>query len=370
MGPSTSTVGEIASWGNTVGTLLRQGPATITDNKTGAITTDSSAFQGASRAGITAAQIYGMTTAFRPLFTYDTVRAVTEATAGSGGGLINVNGVASYLLNNMSAFSGIQNATAFFGVTANGTPGSFSWGINTVSTDTTVSEISGVAGMQVKGAEFNLNINRPDTTGWGIGLVGASFVQPTGFFPGIWIGGLGTGIKWSNSIEIADGVSRDRALYIGAASSPCSTGCNGSLVSFGYNKASDGVHEEYNLMVDAFNAFNVLGPSSPSITNVLNVGGGTSPVSFIASGNSMGTGGGGNFFVKNGGTIVGGIGNSSINGEIAYSLDFQIFSGPGPMLFSSSTAGFIFQDGLVQGTPTAYACFDASNHLVRSVSAC
>ncbi|HEX2941537.1 MAG TPA: hypothetical protein VHO91_10850 [Rhodopila sp.] len=146
----------------------------------------------------------------------DAVRGVATAPAGSN--ITNVNGVAAYVLNNLSTSVTANggNGVSLFGVITAGANGANNWGINTNVED------AGKTGVHLWN-EFDFNVDNPQTTVNGLIIQGASSAKPS-LANGFVVSGLnlaaslgqGTPVPWDNAFVTGDGAATV-AMQIGLA---------------------------------------------------------------------------------------------------------------------------------------------------------
>lgn len=212
IGPLTSTVGELASFNNTGGTLLRQGAATLTDNITTGITVDYGSLSVYSATGISANQIYQATTSVT-VTSYDVVRGVLNVPSGTT--VTNEHAVGGFIRNNNPSGSGgtAGDGVTLFGAGISAANGAHTWGINTVLTDNTTYGVSGGTGRQLWN-EFDFNVTSTATEVHGLRLVGASLVAPTAVSAAFEVGEIGSGIPWPSAFFTFDGAATN-GLIIG-----------------------------------------------------------------------------------------------------------------------------------------------------------
>lgn len=177
-GPSPTGVNELASWNSTIGSLLRQGAAFLTDDKTGAFTTDDGGLTVLSKPGITAMDVAQITCNFCGYKNYDAIRGVAVANAGND--VLNTTGVAGYVRNQQpTGVMGLsKNAVALQGFATGEVDGSQTWGLNTVTMDNSAAVIHSGA-RAIVGYEADIIVTSPLTAAFGMFLIGNSMVQPT-----------------------------------------------------------------------------------------------------------------------------------------------------------------------------------------------
>lgn len=213
VGPSTTTVNELAVWNNATGTLLRQhSPGQITDSQTAPITADGAALTGYSRAGLSAQVIYQMTTNAVGPKNYDGIRSVVDYTAGSS--TTNGTALAAYVVNH--AVSTVvpsvnaANAASLFAVGVSAVDGAQTWGGNVICVDSTVYGTGGGSGRGCHGFEIDVNLSNSSTIGQGLLLAGASTAtpcEPGCAFPAIQVIPLGTNVQWAAAVVTNPGAT-------------------------------------------------------------------------------------------------------------------------------------------------------------------
>jgi hypothetical protein len=211
--PSAATaVGEVASFNNTTGSLLRQGAAQITDNKAGSITADGSAMTGVSQAGLTANQIYewSIGPGSTPAPSYDGVRGVASQVAGST--VLDVNGIAGYAVNYNPRSGSAQVSGGLKGISVCAANNTSCWGQFAIVADglgTSGPALSGVALFH----EYDYNVRNAGTT---VGfLIGGTWqAQPVSATGPTVLKPVGTG-SWQYAFGTADGCCTT-AFRIGA----------------------------------------------------------------------------------------------------------------------------------------------------------
>jgi hypothetical protein len=166
-GPASSIAIELASFADTTGKLLRQGPAHLTDNKTtGPLTGSSTALVVTSDGTLPDAEIGSNVN-------YQAIAGVSNLPPGTSG-LVNVVGVSGFVTNNAVSPSGAgPNAVALYGWAQGKVANSWTWGINT--------NILTMAGLSAGGTlynEFDLSAFNANDVIIGLQLAGDSRVQP------------------------------------------------------------------------------------------------------------------------------------------------------------------------------------------------
>jgi hypothetical protein len=167
-GSGSSSINEIVSFNNTLGTLLRQGAAQVTDSRTAPITADGAAVTGFSQGGITSQAIFnqsvmsGNATTFND---YDSLRGVSLAPALST--VNQVNGISGYTINNTVPIGQRTQTVAVFGDAVCAVNNSNCWGVDTIVSDNPTQTNTGVTAGTGKFLynEFDLNITSPSTQG-------------------------------------------------------------------------------------------------------------------------------------------------------------------------------------------------------------
>lgn len=230
VGPVSSTIGEVASFNATGGTALRQGAATLTDNKTTALLVDGAALKVSSQSSsVDALYIWRCavsatcTTTVSP-GNYDAVRGVAVSPATQVVSL--VNGVAGYLMNSTpraSPYPGFPVATAINGVGICDADGCGTWGINTIVTDNRGQTISAHGPRFIFGGEFDVQAMSTETRVFGVLTGGTSLVQPysADAFNCLYLDGsaaAGKVAKWSGCYESQNGAAT-RFAVIGSIES-------------------------------------------------------------------------------------------------------------------------------------------------------
>jgi hypothetical protein len=249
--PSTATaIGELVSFNNATGTLLRQGAAKITDNQTGAITTNGATISANTDGNIiTQQQIYDWV--FCNLCTtggtYDAIRGVGIANVGTTTQL--VNGVAGYVMASAPIAGAFPTAVALFGQGIADANGSSVWGINTALSDNRGLFASTGTGKTLNN-ELDLSFTSPSTTGIGLVIQGVSPSQPA-FALGFSCGPLDLfnvqsnttpRAQWSQCFQTADW-STQVGLILGRQGGKAGTpNLNSQVLALGYDR-SDGTAE-------------------------------------------------------------------------------------------------------------------------------
>lgn len=177
-GPTPTIINEIASWNSITGNALRQGTAFLTDNKTGAYTTDAAGITVLSKPGITAMDVANITCNNCGYKNYDALRGVAIANAGSD--VINTTGVAGYVRNQQAAgLLGLsKNAVALFGIATGEVDNTQTWGLNTVTMDNTVYATRTGSGRSIVGYEADLIPTNALTATFGVYVIGNATTQP------------------------------------------------------------------------------------------------------------------------------------------------------------------------------------------------
>src|SRR5215469_5505405 len=239
VGPNSTSLNEIASFNNTVGTLLREGAAQATDNKTGAITTTGASLAGVTSSAVSADQILAYTfctsSACLPLPSsgagnYDGVRGVGISNASTTTPI--VAGVSGYVLSDQAFVGAGPSSVALFGTGAVNVDGGAVWGINTNVSDHQYRTASGVAATvrRITGAEFDVSASYTNTDITGILIAGNSVVQPTNSTAisvvgqDFSAGTPGSIAKWSQALFTFDGVATHFALIGTATPTATATG--------------------------------------------------------------------------------------------------------------------------------------------------
>jgi hypothetical protein len=140
-GPTVTAIAEITSFNNTVGTLLREGAAQISDNQTGAVVTTGATLAGITNPTFSADQILAFTFCTAPCLplpaagggNYDGVRGVGVANPGTTVPI--VAGVSGYVLANQPFSGVVPFAVSLFGTGAVNVDGGRVEGINTNISD-------------------------------------------------------------------------------------------------------------------------------------------------------------------------------------------------------------------------------------------
>lgn len=163
-----------------------------------------------------ATQIYNMSvcTAFPcgspPFANYDALQGAAYAPSGTT--VTNTTGIAGYVFN-QAAGGSAGNAVAVFGIGASAANGAFTWGVNTLVTDSTAQSPSAYTGNILQGYESDFNVTSPNTEVFGITIEGASIVQPA-VANGYSVGIIGPGLVWTTGFISANGCCSN-ALSIG-----------------------------------------------------------------------------------------------------------------------------------------------------------
>ncbi|HEX2941527.1 MAG TPA: hypothetical protein VHO91_10800 [Rhodopila sp.] len=171
----------------------------------------------------------------------DAVRGVATAPAGSD--MTNVNGVASYVLNDISttAAANSGNGVSFFGVITAGVDGANNWGINTNVED------AGKSGVNLLN-EFDFNVGNSGTKINGLIMQGASSAKPyqaNGFVIGnlnlsYATTGQGSSIPWSNGFVTEDAAAQT-AIQIGLAGARSGANLTSQPIAMASTDASGGI---------------------------------------------------------------------------------------------------------------------------------
>ena len=216
VGPGSSAVNEVASFNNTTGTLLRQGPAMISDSQTSAINAEGATFLSRTQSGFTAQQIANwiFCNACNVGVSYDAIRGIGILNPGSTIDL--VNGVAGYVMARQAISGPFPTSVALFGMGIADVNNASVWGINTALSDNRGLSASGGTGRGLYN-EFDLNVTSTATTGAAVLMGGGSVAQGT--VSGAvcsWqdAGNHGTVAKWQNCLFSNDGAAIT-GLYLG-----------------------------------------------------------------------------------------------------------------------------------------------------------
>jgi hypothetical protein len=186
VGPNATTINEITSWSNALGTLLRSGPSAVSEKRTGAIAVTGASITGTTNDAVTADQILAYTFCTAPCLplpamgggNYEGIRGVGISTAGTTVPI--VAGVSGYVMANQPFVGFGPSSVALFGTGAVNVNGGSVWGVNTNVSDRQYRAAQSSTGnRRVVGAEFDVSASYPDTNVTGILVAGNSVVQPT-----------------------------------------------------------------------------------------------------------------------------------------------------------------------------------------------
>jgi hypothetical protein len=169
---------------------------------------------------------------------FDNLVSIVTATAGTTSNILNTTAMAAYIDNNNATYNAgaAQNAVAYFGIARSKVSNAYSWGINTIVTDS-----NGITGAVINN-EFDLNVYSASTSAYGLVLVGASTQTPAesaGFVVGTLSNQSPGTIKWGQSIWSQDGAS-DIGILLGATSLP-GTSVPGQQIRLNYYDSSGGI---------------------------------------------------------------------------------------------------------------------------------
>jgi hypothetical protein len=243
-GPATTSVNEVASFNNATGTLLRQGAAVATDNKTAGIAGTGASLAGLTSNAVSADQILAYvfcTASCLPLpasgaGNYDGIRGV--GISNSGTSVPIVAGVSGYVLANQPFSGAGPSSVALFGTGAVNVNAGSIWGLNTNVSDHAyrVSQGASTGNRRVTGAEIDVSASYTDTNIAGILVAGNSVVQPTNSTAVAVLGQdfsaatPGSIAKWQQAFYAYDGVAVHFAL-IGKAAATATA--NSQDIQFG-----------------------------------------------------------------------------------------------------------------------------------------
>ena len=255
VGPEASAVGEITSWNNTTGSLLRSGAAQITDQQTIALSLDGAALAGFSQPCLASTtllnQIYGAGTQ-----SYDAVRGVANAILHSS---IQVSGVGGYATNaNDEAPAG-----ALYGAAVGVANGSSTYGLNLALTDNAGQFVS-TGTSKLLYNKISYNVTSPATVVSGIQLDGNSLSQPA-YAAGFSVDPLGGNIRWSNAFVSNNNAATNFAVV--GTSGPMGTNAAGQPLYFNYGSYVAAASDMSLQVVST-------GQGPPSATGQMNINGG------------------------------------------------------------------------------------------------
>jgi hypothetical protein len=171
VGPNATTINEITSWSNALGTLLRSGPSAVSEKRTGAIAVTGASITGTTNDAVSADQILAYTFCTAPCLplpamgggNYEGVRGVGISTAGTTVPI--VAGVSGYVMASQPFVGFGPSSVALFGTGAVNVNGGSVWGVNTNVSDRQyrVAQTSS-ANRRVVGAEFDVSASFPTRT--------------------------------------------------------------------------------------------------------------------------------------------------------------------------------------------------------------
>jgi hypothetical protein len=254
IGPKTATtINTLGVWSTTTGTEQRQGaPGTITGTQTTPTTADGAALSAYTRSGFTADYImnWGIGSPAGSIYTTDGVRGINVVNSLSTG--INHNGVGGYVLNNNPSGSGgggsLGDGVGVYGEVIAAVNDAHVWGMAAIAADIIPEGspvLNAATGKVLYGAEFDLNVSSPNTTGSMLMLGGTSWMgAPTTLgINGLAInrlwgpGGPGTGqALLANGILLADGLA-ETGIVIGAGADT-GTSINGMRTVFSFRDSA------------------------------------------------------------------------------------------------------------------------------------
>jgi hypothetical protein len=203
-GPSSTTIGCGASWGNTVGTLL----ASACTGGNGVLTLDGAA-TNSQNTSKTAAQIYQAE--YMGSINYDSTRGVMDIESGTS--LTNANAFGAYVYDNVAAGSGTtaNSGVGYYGNVVSAQTGAAIWGQNIALNDTT-----GKTGQKLIGTELDFTASAASTliSGLALEIQGSATLStpPSGFQISVV---PGASSNWGYGFVSNDGAAAD-AIYIGA----------------------------------------------------------------------------------------------------------------------------------------------------------
>jgi hypothetical protein len=342
VGPNTTFANDVATWGNTSGTLLRDDSpivaAPITPLGTTPITRSGSTFLATTDRTVTIDSIIG------PNVDFDTIQAVAIQPPGST--VVNVEAVAGYAINyNAAALTG-QSAVGVFGDGLSKASNSNTWGLVGQVTDT-----AGLSNQGMFGAELDVNIAGTNTTATGLSITGIWASTPAVAI-GLSINKSGAS-AWTDAILVATGCCT-RVAEIGALAAT-GTSVSGPPILWDFID-SGGVHHDYTMQA--------------------------TPGEFAFSGSQTTP-----TFGFNGNIALNAGFSLSINGDAQLAHNFLSLLGdevlanvghivtisPGPSITQTNlgsgtqTLGLFVANG---GTATKYVCVDAFNVVVIQAGAC
>jgi hypothetical protein len=281
-GPSAASIGEVVSFNNTAGTLLRQGASQITDSKTSAITSDGAGLSLLSQTGANANAIYRMTST-GAVTAYDAVRGVAIDTPGTS--VTGVNGVGGYVLNNSPVGSGISNASgvALFGVGVSAVDNANSWGINTICSDSTQSLVPTTGVGRICQNEYDFINMSPNSVVIGDLMTGFALSAPllsvahrvTAFSEG----SASPRIPWTIGIDLYPGATTT-GIYLEPITAPAVATVNSQDISFGL-RDSGNVSRAVSIYGNAQEHLFVTPSSTPADNNVLQTNGGINVIGHL-----------------------------------------------------------------------------------------
>jgi hypothetical protein len=159
-----------------------------TDTRSIAITTDGSANTGRSQSGLTANQIYeyAIGPGSVPAPSYDAMRGIAQHNAGST--VLDVNGVAGYVLNQNARSGSAQVSSALKGIGVCAANNTSCWGVDTILSDAKgTTDPSSYTGVSLYN-EFDYEVKNASTSVGGTQLRAITFQlcndRESGFEPG------------------------------------------------------------------------------------------------------------------------------------------------------------------------------------------